>query len=469
MTEAIDYKQLYDTAPDMCLSVRPDGTVMQCNETLLTRLGFARDEVIGQPLLPLYHRDSHALVKQNLASFAQTGRVKHRELRVVARDGSVIDVSLDFAPVHNDNGELLYSNAVWRDVSEKTEMARELKARTQEAEDAARQYARLYDDAPDMYLSVDGRTGTVMKCNRTLLRRLGYEEYEVVGRPLLPLYHPDCHHLVKENLQSFVETGRVEHREFVVVAKDGGTVEVSLDFAPVRDDDGNVLFSNAVWRDITDLKEAQRALEREKARSEELLLNVLPAPIAEQLKQEERPIADSFEEISVMFADVVGFTPLSARLDARDTVTVLNEVFTAFDSICRGHGVEKVRTIGDGYMVLSGAPQPRDDHAEALARVALEIADYMKTRQDGLRIRIGMNSGAGVAGIVGTTKFHHDVWGDAVNVAARMESNGEPGRILIAEGAWKRLRDRFTCESGGVIEVKGKGPMPVWWLVGSDA
>jgi len=190
---------------------------------------------------------------------------------------------------------------------------------------------------------------------------------EVVEQPLMGLYDPVCHDLVRANIQSFVQTGKVKHRRLQLVTRDGATIDVSLDFTPIYGDDGTLRYSNAVWRDITDLKQAQRALEHEKRRSEELLLNVLPEPIAMRLRDEEGPIADAFEEISVLFADVVGFTPLSARLDARETVAVLNEVFTAFDAICQRHDVEKVRTIGDGYMVIAGAPVPRDDHAIALA------------------------------------------------------------------------------------------------------
>ncbi len=463
----LDYEKLYEESPDMHLSVAPTGLVVRCNRTLLTRLGWDVDEVIGQPLLKLYHPDCHDHVKANLQSFRETGRVKHRELLVVRKDGSPLHVSLEFTPIRDDDGNVMFSNAVWRDISALMELRDQLEHRKADAEKAAVEFQRLYDLAPDMYLSVAAPSGIVVKCNTTLLERLGYAKADVIGRPLLPLYHPDDHPKVKENLASFVATGKVKHTEFLVVKKDGGTIEVSLDFAPVRDESGNVLYSNAVWRDITALKEAERELAREKEKSEKLLLNVLPEPIARRLRDgEEGPIADGFEEVSVLFADVVGFTPLSARLDARTTVVMLNEIFTAFDEICQRHGVEKVRTIGDGYMVIAGAPEPRVDHAEVLGRVALEIAELMTDRDDELRIRIGLNSGPAVAGVVGTTKFHYDVWGDAVNVAARMESTGEPSRIQIAEGTHRHLQACFTCEARGEIEIKGKGKMPTWWLVG---
>jgi class 3 adenylate cyclase len=172
----------------------------------------------------------------------------------------------------------------------------------------------------------------------------------------------------------------------------------------------------------------------------------------------------------VLFADVVGFTSLSARLSPDDSVELLNEVFTAFDRFADRYEVEKIRTIGDGYMVAAGAPIRRTDHCDAIARMALDMRTWMRTRRDQdnlrLQVRIGINSGEAVGAIVGTSKFHYDLWGDAINVAARMESLGEPGRIQVAEGAWQRLQSGYVLESRGEIEVKGKGMMNTWFLEG---
>jgi class 3 adenylate cyclase len=191
--------------------------------------------------------------------------------------------------------------------------------------------------------------------------------------------------------------------------------------------------------------------------------------IAERLKaQPGKTIAEQFDEVTALFADVVGFTGLSERLSPHESVALLNEVFTAFDRFANRHGVEKIRTIGDGYMVVAGAPVRRDDHCDAIARMALDMRDWMAERRYGdqlpIQIRIGINSGTAVGAVVGTSRFHYDLWGDAINVAARMESLGEPGRIHVAEGAWRRLRRAYQLEPQGELEVKGKGSMPTWYL-----
>ena len=232
---------------------------------------------------------------------------------------------------------------------------------------------------------------------------------------------------------------------------------------------GGLLIMAAAFRSLVD--ETEAALEREQARADTLLLNVLPESIAERLKDEpDRAIADRFGEVTVLFADIVGFTPLSARLSAERTVELLNEIFTAFDAICDRAGVEKVRTIGDGYMAVAGAPNLRADHAQVMTRVAIEMREYMarRTGDEALQVRIGVNTGEAVAGIVGTARFHYDLWGDAVNVAARMESTGEPGHIQVARATWERIRDAFPCESRGTIAVKGKGEMETWFVGGAS-
>ena len=200
---------------------------------------------------------------------------------------------------------------------------------------------------------------------------------------------------------------------------------------------------------------------------------MLPAEIAKQLKaQPGKTIAEHFDEVTVLFADVVGFTPLSARLSPDVAVELLNEVFTAFDRFADRYEVEKIRTIGDGYMVAAGAPVRRSDHCDAIARMALDMRGWMRTRAETdslrLQLRIGINSGAAVGAVIGTSRFHYDLWGDAINVAARMESLGEPGRIQVAKGAWDRLKSGFIFEPRGEIEVKGKGLMHTWFLEGAQ-
>jgi guanylate cyclase len=217
---------------------------------------------------------------------------------------------------------------------------------------------------------------------------------------------------------------------------------------------------------------AHAALEAERERSERLLLNVLPAPIAERLKRHEGVIAEQHDNVTVLFADLVGFTELSASMDPSTLVGLLDEIFSSFDALADAEGLEKIKTIGDAYMVAGGLPTPRVDHAEAVARVALAMREEVATiaaRADRgrLSIRIGIDTGPVVAGVIGRRKFIYDLWGDTVNTASRMQSHGTPGAVQLTARAAARLEGSFELESRGTIDVKGKGPMETFTLVGA--
>jgi adenylate cyclase len=205
-------------------------------------------------------------------------------------------------------------------------------------------------------------------------------------------------------------------------------------------------------------------LRYEHERAEGLLLNVLPRVVAAELKETGSTTAQRFEAVSVLFADIVGFTPLSATMEPEQLVERLNTVFTYFDTLAERYGVEKIRTIGDTYMVASGIPVPRQDHAHALARMALDMLAY--AAQGPLSFRVGINSGPAVAGVIGTRKFQYDIWGDTVNTASRMESHSEPGRIQISDATNDLIEGAFATTRRGPIEVKGKGTLTTWWLDG---
>jgi len=208
----------------------------------------------------------------------------------------------------------------------------------------------------------------------------------------------------------------------------------------------------------------QKNLFQEK--SETLLLNILPKEIAAILKNESRTIAEHYDEASVLFADMVGFTPLSAKLPPVEMVELLNEVFSFFDSLLDKYKVEKIRTIGDSYMVASGVPRGRPDHAKALVHMALEMREYVMSHTFGkgqrVKFRIGINSGSMIAGVIGKRKFVYDVWGDAVNIASRMESHGMGGAVQITQDTYELIKEEFVCEPRGTVNVKGKGEMEVW-------
>jgi len=206
-------------------------------------------------------------------------------------------------------------------------------------------------------------------------------------------------------------------------------------------------------------------------RVEALLQNVLPAEVAQRLQTDPNSIADHFEDASILFADVVEFTPLSSQLDAREVVGLLDRLFTSFDELVDRYEVEKIKTIGDCYMVAAGVPTQRPDHAHALARVALDMRECAKTclangTNHHLRLRVGINSGPVVAGVIGRRRFLYDLWGDTVNMASRMESHGTPDEIQITRATWQLVRDDFVTERIGLIDVKGKGEVETWRLVG---
>jgi len=218
---------------------------------------------------------------------------------------------------------------------------------------------------------------------------------------------------------------------------------------------------------------ALSALRLEQAKAENLLLNILPRSIADKLKDEAQPIADHFGSASILFADVAEFTPWSERLPPAEVVGYLDRLFSHFDELAERYALEKIKTIGDCYMVAAGVPTPRPDHARALALMALDMLEAMRSHEEvahlGHELRIGINSGPVVAGVIGRKRFLYDLWGDAVNTASRMESHGTPGRIQITRATYELLADEFECEPRGTIEVKGKGEVEAWYLIGPEA
>ena len=263
-----------------------------------------------------------------------------------------------------------------------------------------------------------------------------------------------------------------------VVAWFGGTPLIFLAVSDLPDD----LATRLVYGAVSDLAlltavlllgeavRGRRALAVEQDRSERLLLNVLPAPIAARLKQGEAVIADRFPEVTVLFVDLVDFTRSSDRSTPERVVQVLDDLFTAFDRLAERHGLEKIKTIGDAYMAVGGLPEPRPDHAEAVAEMALAVREETARHRDPsgqpLALRIGIDTGPVVAGVIGTTKFSYDLWGDTVNTASRMESSGVPGCIQVTERTYRRLRDGYRFERRGPIQIKGKGELVTWFLVG---
>ncbi|OBI16696.1 adenylate cyclase [Mycobacterium sp. E2327] len=229
-----------------------------------------------------------------------------------------------------------------------------------------------------------------------------------------------------------------------------------------------------VWFALRETARAEAVMEAQYERSETLLENMLPASIAERLKEPDRSvIADKYDDASVLFADIVGFTERASSTPPADLVRFLDRLYGAFDALVDKHGLEKIKVSGDSYMVVSGVPRPRPDHSRALADFALDMANVAAALRDPhgepIPLRVGMACGPVVAGVVGSRRFFYDVWGDAVNVASRMESTDSVGRIQVPEAMYERLKDEFVLQERGSIEVKGKGPMRTWYLIGRKA
>jgi class 3 adenylate cyclase len=307
--------------------------------------------------------------------------------------------------------------------------------------------ARFPDENPNPVLRVDGE-GRLLYANAAsapLLRLFGC----VIGQKLPPRIRK---RIVQAAAGNVGETLEVESESRIYILKP----------VWVREFD----FINVYGTDVT----AARELEKAHEEVERLLLNILPEPIARRLRQGERVIADRFDDVTLLFADIVGFTQLSSGLPAAELVEILNDVFSAFDGLVARYGLEKIKTIGDAYMVVGGLPERMEDHTGRVADMALELRGEIERLSSGshsdIRFRVGMSVGPVVAGVIGVTKFIYDVWGDTVNTASRMESHGLPDRIHVTKGVYDRLRDRYLFEPRGMIEVKGKGPMETYFLVG---
>ncbi|MBD1813330.1 PAS domain S-box protein [Microcoleus vaginatus DQ-U2] len=343
----------------------------------------------------------------------------------------------------------------------------------QRAEEALRQaeekYRSIFENA---IVGIFQTTpdGQYLSANPALLRIYGYSSREELVGTLTDISQqlyvdPDRR---AEVVRLIEQQGKVSDFESQIYRRDGSIIWISENTYTVRDSYGNLLYYEGTVQDITTRKQAEAALRLEQEKSDRLLLNILPQPIADRLKQDQSIIADTFAEVTVLFADIVGFTQISSQISPPELVSLLNDIFSTFDRLAEKHGLEKIKTIGDAYMVVGGLPMPRSDHAEAIAEIALDmqqaIIDFSHTHNQDFSIRIGINSGPVVAGVIGIKKFIYDLWGDTVNTASRMESHGQPGCIHVTETTYERLREKYSFDNRGAIEVKGKGEMTTYLL-----
>jgi PAS domain S-box-containing protein len=258
--------------------------------------------------------------------------------------------------------------------------------------------------------------------------------------------------------------------ESEVYRKDGSKIWISETIRRVCDPDGNFLYYEGIVHDITERRRMEMELRQQRQQADRLLVNILPYQIAARLKTGPRTIAESFDDVTVLFADLVEFTAASGQMSPKELVELLNNVFSTFDRLAEQHGLEKIKTIGDAYMAAAGLPVPRPDHGDAVALMALDMQQAITQfkRPDGrpFQLRIGINTGPVIAGVIGMRKFAYDLWGDTVNIASRMETTGMGGRIQVTPEVYNRLKQRFTFEPRGPVLVKGRGQMDSFWLTG---
>ncbi len=293
---------------------------------------------------------------------------------------------------------------------------------------------------------------------------IGKTDYDLISNPqLASVFRTHDQQIMASNIPEMHVIQQKLHPD-----KEGHSIWLDISKLPIINADGKTIGILGVLDDITQRKQAEEALHAEQEKSERLLLNILPKAIADRLKQSQGVIADSFESVTVMFADIVSFTRISSELSPQDLVDLLNLIFSNFDTLCETYGLEKIKTIGDAYMVAGGIPVPTETHAEAIASMALDMIDKVEELRNitgrKLQIRIGIHTGAVIAGVIGTQKFIYDLWGDTVNVASRMESHSEVGKIQVTAATYALLEHKFNLVERGAIEVKGKGLMQTYWL-----
>lgn len=332
-------------------------------------------------------------------------------------------------------------------------------------------YRSIFENATEGIFQTTG-AGSYLSVNPALAQIYGYASPEELIRTVTDIskqlyVQPKRRDELIAYLHKFE---KIVGAESEVYRKDGSKIWVSETIRKVYDDQGEVLYYEGIVHDITERRMMEMELRQQRQQADRLLVNILPYQIAQRLKSGVRTIAESFNEVTVLFADLVDFTAASGQMGPKELVDLLNEVFSTFDRLAEQHHLEKIKTIGDAYMAAGGLPITRPDHVDAVAVMALDMQAAIQrfSRPDGppFQLRIGINTGPVIAGVIGMRKFAYDLWGDTVNLASRMETTGAAGRIQVTPEVYDRLKGRFVFESRGTIWVKGRGEMETYWLTG---
>ena len=503
-----NYRSIFENAVEGIFQTSPDGRFLSVNPALAEIYGCESPETLMSNYTNISEQVYiHPKRRQEfIQRIRQQGSVVNFESQIRRLDGQLTWISENATAVRDPGGNLLYYEGTVVDITERKQAEEalqqamdELETRVEERtaelvheiserkriEAALRsseaELRALFAAMTDVITVFDaeGRYQKIVTTNSEVLYsptpdRLGKSVFEVFSNELALKFY--------NHIQEVLRTGKTLSIEYSLPVPPSGLHQPPLLDGLMSGGNPELVWfvatvspmpnHSVIWvaRNTTERKRIFDALQVEQQKSERLLLNILPSSIAQRLKQSPQSIAERFDQATVMFADLVNFTEYSARIAPTELVDLLNDIFSTFDELAQEYKLEKIKTIGDSYMVVGGLPQQKSDHAEAIAEMALAMQREIRnfTRDDGtpFQLRIGINTGPVVAGVIGTRKFIYDLWGDAVNVASRMESQGTPGKIQVTAATKMLLQNQYRFEKRGKIQVKGIGQMDTYWLQG---
>ncbi|MEE3715217.1 adenylate/guanylate cyclase domain-containing protein [Tumidithrix elongata RA019] len=461
--------QVIASMAEALLLVTPSGKIKTVNQSAQSLFGYTSEELVNQSL-SLLSNDPKLLIldREQTQRMEAVCRRKDGECLLISFSRTVFFVEPDSSPTW------IY---IGRDITDRK--YREVKLLENEE-----LYRVLFESVIDLMFENTSdliqwvtSEGQFVYINHAWRDTLGYTLEDATPSSIFEIIHPDCQTEFRENFDAVLAGESIEQIVAVLCAKDNqkiwaeGTINCKFS-------EGKPMAVLVIFRDITPRLKIEALLNQEKKNTERLLLNILPAPIVAQLKQldantninpSEAVIAQHFADTTVLFADIVGFTQIAATLNPTSLIDLLNHIFSVFDRLTEKHGLEKIKTIGDAYMVVGGVPMPKIDHAEAIADMALDMQGAIAQFQLAgipFSMRIGIHTGPVIAGVIGIKKFIYDLWGNTVNIASRMESQGKPRKIQVTDTTYERLKERYILQERGMVRIKGKGDIKTYWLIG---